>query len=100
MLEKTRKFFKTKTYLQLFLIFLVFAVSGSLSVIVSEPVVQYIGLEIIDNVVLKTIVRIIIIFPLYQVILLIIGTIFGQFKYFWEFEKKFWKRFIVKKKND
>ena len=100
MLEKTRKFFKTKTYLQLFLIFLVFAVSGSLSVIVSEPVVKYIGLEIIDNVVLKTIVRIIIIFPLYQVILLIIGTIFGQFKYFWEFEKKFWKRFIVKKKND
>ena len=77
-----------------------FAVSGSLSVIVSEPVVKYIGLEIIDNVVLKTIVRIIIIFPLYQVILLIIGTIFGQFKYFWEFEKKFWKRFIVKKKND
>ena len=100
MLEKTRKFFKTETYLQLFIIFLVFAVSGSLSVIVSEPVVQYIGLEIIDNVVLKTIVRIIIIFPLYQVILLIIGTIFGQFKYFWEFEKKFWKRFIVKKKND
>ena len=100
MLEKTRKFFKTKTYLQLFIIFLVFAVSGSLSVIVSEPVVKYIGLEIIDNVVLKTIVRIIIIFPLYQVILLIIGTIFGQFKYFWEFEKKFWKRFIVKKKND
>ena len=99
MLEKTRKFFKTETYLQLFIIFLVFAVSGSLSVIVSEPVVQYIGLEIIDNVVLKTIVRIIIIFPLYQVILLIIGTIFGQFKYFWEFEKKFWKRFIVKKKN-
>ena len=86
--------------MQLFIIFLVFAVSGSLSVIVSEPVVQYIGLEIIDNVVLKTIVRIIIIFPLYQVILLIIGTIFGQFKYFWEFEKKFWKRFIVKKKND
>ena len=86
--------------MQLFIIFLVFAVSGSLSVIVSEPVVKYIGLEIIDNVVLKTIVRIIIIFPLYQVILLIIGTIFGQFKYFWEFEKKFWKRFIVKKKND
>ncbi len=100
MLEKTRKFFKTKTYLQLFLVFLVFAISGSLSVLVSDPVVQYIGLEIINNVVIETIIRIIIIFPLYQVILLIIGTIFGQFKYFWEFEKKFWKKFIIKTRND
>ena len=85
---------------QLFLVFLVFAISGSLSVLVSDPVVQYIGLEIINNVVIETIIRIIIIFPLYQVILLIIGTIFGQFKYFWEFEKKFWKKFIIKTRND
>ena len=86
--------------MQLFLVFLVFAISGSLSVLVSDPVVQYIGLEIINNVVIETIIRIIIIFPLYQVILLIIGTIFGQFKYFWEFEKKFWKKFIIKTRND
>ncbi|RZL40902.1 MAG: diacylglyceryl transferase, partial [Pedobacter sp.] len=31
---------------------------------------------------------IILIFPIYQVLLVSFGSIFGQFKFFWEFEKK------------
>ena len=33
-------------------------------------------------------IRLLIIFPAYQVLLVIIGAIFGQFNFFWEFEKK------------
>jgi hypothetical protein len=33
-------------------------------------------------------VRLLIIFPLYQVLLVLIGSLFGQFKFFWAFEKK------------
>ena len=33
-------------------------------------------------------IRILIIFPVYQLVLLIVGTLFGEFKYFWAFEKK------------
>jgi hypothetical protein len=32
--------------------------------------------------------RLIIVFPVYQVLILIIGFLFGQFKFFWQFEKK------------
>ena len=33
-------------------------------------------------------IRLIIIFPIYQVMLVLIGELFVQFKFFWEFEKK------------
>jgi hypothetical protein len=37
-------------------------------------------------------IRIALIFPIYQLTLPIAGFIFGQFKFFWEFEKKILKR--------
>ena len=92
-------FFRTESYLQLILVFLVFAISGSLSVFISKPILHYIGLNEIESDIIKILIRIIIIFPLYQVILIFIGTIFGQFQYFWDFEKRFWKRFSLKTKN-
>jgi hypothetical protein len=39
---------------------------------------------------------------LYQIILLIYGALFGKFRFFWEFEKRMFKRifdFIVRKKS-
>ena len=33
-------------------------------------------------------IRILLIFPLYQILLIIVGTLFGEFKYFWAIEKK------------
>jgi hypothetical protein len=36
--------------------------------------------------------RIIIIFPIYQLTLPLVGFLFGQFKFFWKFEKKFLRR--------
>ena len=45
--------------------------------------------------------RVVIVFPLYQLLLLVIGTLFLQFKFFWNFEKKIlcrigFKRFFKK----
>ena len=94
-----KRFFKTESYLQLIIVFLVFAISGSLSVVVSKPVLNFVGLDKIDSAIIKTLIRILIIFPLYQVILIFIGTIFGQFQYFWNFEKRFWKKFSLRTKN-
>jgi hypothetical protein len=37
-------------------------------------------------------IRLILIFPIYQVLLVVIGFLFGQFKFFWAFEKKMLKR--------
>ena len=77
-----------------------FGISGSLSVLVSGPFLNLLGIEEFDNSTLKLIIRILIIFPLYQVILIFIGTIFGQFKYFWHFEKRFWYKIFNKRRKN
>ncbi|MGA0212453.1 MAG: DUF6787 family protein [Flavobacteriaceae bacterium] len=46
------------------------------------------------------ILRILIIFPVYQVLLLGIGTIFFQFRFFWAFEKKIMNRLMGKRYFD
>ena len=74
--------------------FLVFAISGSLSVYVSEPFLNFLNYkQYVSNKIFQVFLRILIIFPIYQIILLAIGTLFGEFKYFWNFEKRFWKKF-------
>ena len=90
------KIFKTKNFFQLFIVFIVFGISGSLSVVISGPFLDLIGLNNFENNITKLIIRLLIIFPLYQLILIFIGTVFGQFKYFWEFEKRFWSRLFNK----
>jgi len=90
------KIFKTKNFFQLFIVFIVFGISGSLSVVISGPFLDLIGLDNFENSITKLIIRLLIIFPLYQLILIFIGTVFGQFKYFWEFEKRFWSRLFNK----
>jgi hypothetical protein len=40
-------------------------------------------------------IRLLIIFPVYQILLVIIGWLFGQFDFFWAFEKKMLRRFGV-----
>lgn len=34
------------------------------------------------------------IFPVYNLILLVYGAIFGQFEFFWNFEKRFFSRIV------
>tara|TARA_Y100001970_G_C14159009_1_gene817380 strand:- start:212 stop:502 length:291 start_codon:yes stop_codon:yes gene_type:complete len=89
-----KKIFKTDSTYQLVVVFLVFAVSGSLSVYVSEPLLNFLKYkEFISNKVLQIILRIIVIFPIYQIILLAVAAVFGEFKYFWNFVKRFWQKF-------
>jgi hypothetical protein len=40
----------------------------------------------------------VLILPLYNVVLLIYGALFGQFSFFWAFEKRFFGRLFGKRK--
>ena len=92
MLKKLIKLFKLKNYFQLVIIFIVFGITGSLSVILGKILlIELISEDFVNND-YYLVIRLIIIFPLYQVLLIIIGSIFGQFKYFWEIEKKILSR--------
>ena len=77
---------------------MVFGVSGSVSVLVSNPLLNFLNYdEYIESSFIKFILNILIIFPVYQVILIFVGTLFGQFNYFWSFQKKFFYKFFKKK---
>ena len=74
---------------QIIIILLVFSITGSIAVVVAKPVLKLVGLD--EEVLSLWIfwpIRIFIIFPIYQVLIVIIGALFGQFKFFWAFEKK------------
>ena len=74
---------------QIIIILLVFSITGSVSVWIARPALNLVGL---DNETVSSWlfwpIRIVIIFPIYQVLIVIIGALFGQFKFFWAFEKK------------
>ena len=81
---------------QFFLIMLVFAVTGSLSLIIADLLMPLIiGSKEIGSI-FKIIIRLVSIFPIYQLIILIVAFCFGQFKFFWKFEKKMLRRIFKK----
>ena len=92
-MQKLMNLFKAESRWQLAVIFIVFAVTGSIAVIVAGPVLDFfmINTEGLSPWIFWPL-RILIIFPIYQFLLIIIGTLAGQFSYFWEFEKKFLRR--------
>ncbi|BAO56506.1 DUF6787 family protein [Nonlabens marinus] len=82
---------------ELIAIFLVFAITGSASARVSGPVLEWIGMDReTTNAWIFWPIRLLIIFPFYQVLLVAMGWIFGQFEFFWAFEKKMLRRFGIK----
>ena len=88
MKNKLLKIFRVENIFQLTIVFIVFGITGSLSVVVGKYfLVLIFGEEFLNND-FYWFLRLILIFPVYQVLLIIIGTLFGQFRYFWEIEKK------------
>ena len=74
---------------QLTIIFIVFAITGFSSLQLAKPFLSLIGIpETFQPHWLYRILRLVLIFPIYQVLLVLYGFIFGQFTFFWEFEKK------------
>ena len=89
------------TFSQFVLVIIVFAITGSLSLIVTFEFMSAVGLN--SNNVSSFLfwpARIIFLFFFYQILLLITSIPFGQFKYFWRFEKKILRRFGVKFNSD
>jgi len=75
-------------------VFIVFAITGSSSVFVGRPIMKIIGITKENlNPFIYWILFIIIGLIFYQILLVTFGWLFGQFNFFWEFEKKMLKRF-------
>ena len=91
-MDKLKNLFRVSSTYQLIVVFIVFGITGSLSLVISSYISGFFNL---DNIILS----IIFVLVIYQVLLIIIGTIFGEFDYFWEMEKKIISRFKFNKKK-
>ena len=92
-MDKLKNLFRVSSTYQLIVVFIVFGITGSMSLVISDYISGFFNL---DNIILS----IIFVLMIYQVLLIIIGTLFGEFDYFWEMEKKILSRFKFKKDNN
>ena len=99
MINKVIKFFKVKNTKQLLVVFVVFSITGSLSVYLGQPILDFLFDEESQKNFIYWFLRLLIIFPLYQFLLIIVGTLFGQFDYFWRIEKKILSRLGIIKSS-
>ena len=96
MIQNLIKKFNAKSKVHLLVIFFIFGLSGSFSLWISSPIMLALDLKnILNNYHLYIFFRFLIIIPIYQIILIVIASIFGEFQYFWRFEKKILKRFKI-----
>ncbi|MBO6517529.1 MAG: hypothetical protein JJ975_13365, partial [Bacteroidia bacterium] len=77
-------------------IFLIFAITGSATVVVRKALFNVLGIEI-DNAWLAFFIKLVAIYFIYQLLLFTIGSIFGESKFFGWFIKKMNRRMIGKK---
>ncbi|MEZ4806399.1 MAG: DUF6787 family protein [Flavobacteriales bacterium] len=78
------------------LILLVFACTGFTVLFLKRPVVAYFAGEGPQPIAF-TILYYVLILPVYNLFLLVYGALFGQFKFFWAFEKRFFRRLFGRK---
>jgi hypothetical protein len=97
-MNKLKQKWNIHSNFQLFIILLVFSINGSLSVALAKPFMKMIGLlENTTNPLLFWSTRIVLMFIIYQILLVVIGSIFGQHTFFWNMEKKMLSRLGLKK---
>jgi hypothetical protein len=78
------------------LILLVFACTGTTVLFLKRPVVAYFAGDG-EQPALFTVLYYILILPVYNLFLLLYGALFGQFAFFWAFEKRLFTRLFGKR---
>lgn len=67
---------------------MVFSITGSAALVVRKFVFHLVGIQPDTSLLIKIPLYILTLFPAYQILLLVIGTLVGQFQFFYAFQKK------------
>lgn len=94
-LEKLQNRWKLKSLWQVIIVLIVFACTGTTVLYLKAPLFWLLGITDKTPAFWRTVIYIFAILPAYQVLLLMYGFLFGQFSFFWEFEKKMLKRMRI-----
>ncbi len=87
-MKKLKERWNVQTNWQLTVIFIVFAMTGSTAAKFAAPITEAFGITKAMSGWIYWPFRILIIFPVYQVLLVFFGWLYGEFHFFWNFEKK------------
>lgn len=83
---------------QIIIILIVFAVTGSTASFIGKPILAFLNITPVTFTTLGYwVVRIVLLFIMYQIMLVSFGWLFGQYKFFWAFEKKMLRRLGLKR---
>lgn len=97
-MEKLKERWGIESNFQIFIIFVVFAINGTLSMYLANPITDLIGIsKETTNPFIYWPVRILVVFVAYQITLVFVGALFGQKKFFWNMEKKMLQRMGFKR---
>lgn len=87
-LDQLKEKWGLESLFQVILILIVFSITGLTVVVIRPLIFSWIGFTEQTPFWLKTITYILLIFPMYQILILLYGLVFGQFAFFWDKEKK------------
>lgn len=92
MLEKLKQRWGVTSAGQVILILLVFACTGFSVLFIKQPLYDLAGITAQTSPWIRIPFYVFTVLPAYQVLLLMYGFIFGQFRFFWNFEKRMFSR--------
>lgn len=84
---------------QVIVILIVFACTGFTVLFIKKPLLTFLAGDS-GNTAMASVIYYILILPVYNVLLLGYGFIFGHFNFFWDFEKRFFRRIFSIFKNN
>jgi hypothetical protein len=87
-LVKLKEKWGLKSLFQVIMILLVFSLTGMTVVLIRPVLFKWFGFNDQTPFFIKSVTYILLIFPLYQILILVFGGLLGQFSFFWEKEKK------------
>jgi hypothetical protein len=98
-IQKLQERWQVRNAFQVIVILLVFACTGFTVLFLKRPLFTYwFGSSPMP--LWASVLYYILILPVYNVFLLFYGSLLGQFRFFWDFEKRFFKRiFVIFKKK-
>ncbi|MCX8491020.1 MAG: hypothetical protein ORN54_08130 [Cyclobacteriaceae bacterium] len=90
-LQKLQVRWKVNNLYQVVIILFVFACTGFTVLLIKKPLFQYWFAEV-EMPLWASILYYVLILPVYNIFLLLYGFLFGQFQFFWQFEKRVFGR--------
>ena len=91
LLKKLKNRWGLKSLFQVIMVLIVFSLTGLTVVLIRPMIFSWFNFTDDTPFWIKSLTYVLLIFPMYQLLILVYGALLGQFNFFWEKEKKLFK---------